>query len=117
MELSKAFENCNDPDMAYDLYLTLTNDGEFYRLHLLPMYQSAEKYKGWDEYDRTKVISALEGRIRSYLASPDSRYNAYNRKFYNVIPKTIRVLIAERLVFDFESEIEAGNSFLPVKEA
>jgi hypothetical protein len=95
-----------------EIYLTITNEGEFYSNYLLPLYRASEKFYKKGQYDSKKFVNALQKGINDFtLHGPLHFY--YHRKFYSMIPKAEREEIAKMIERDFLNEIAVGNSYLP----
>jgi ribosomal protein S18 acetylase RimI-like enzyme len=95
-----------------EIYLTITNEGEFYSNYLLPLYRASEKFYKKGQYDSKKFVNALQKGINDFtLHGPLHFY--YHRKFYSMIPKAEREEIAKMIERDFLNEIAIGNSYLP----
>lgn len=99
-----------DSELVVDLHLSLANEGEFYPA-LCSLYVSAQKQIKKGVYDSNKFINALQGHIAHYLLHGPQHF-AYNRKFYPLVDKKTREIVAKQFEEYFLHEIKAGNSWI-----
>lgn len=103
--------NTLDKELIRDLYLSLDNEGDFHTL-IVPVYKSAEKKIAKDQYDSEKFIQAIQSRVGIFQLHGPLHFS-YNRKFFPLIGKKVRVEVAKLFEEYFLAEVEAGNSWIP----
>jgi len=100
-----------DEILVRDVYLTLSNESDFYQNYLLPLYRSAEKFYKKGQYNSKNFINALQKGINDYTLHGPIHFS-YNRKFASLIPKHEREAVAKEFEEYFLGELELGNSWL-----